>query len=107
MPIVREKGIFMLLIRVLNQFCTPIENSIPKIHRLKAAETLALLVETEDFSTHRSSYYVASDVDAMVELKECCLKDLLTDMDTRRTIRPLVDCIERAKRQMRSAAYKK
>ena len=53
MPIVRERGIFMLLIRVLNQFCNPIEGSIQKLHRLKAAETLSLLVETEDFNTHR------------------------------------------------------
>mmetsp|Transcript_29467 Transcript_29467/g.40491 ORF Transcript_29467/g.40491 Transcript_29467/m.40491 type:complete len:324 (+) Transcript_29467:23-994(+) len=111
MPIVRERGIFMLLIRVLNQFCNPIEGSILKLHRLKAADTLSLLVETEDFNTHRSSYYnqsgLGGDIDAMVELKECCLKDLLTDMDSRKMIRPLVDCIDRAKRQMKSLALKK
>jgi len=52
----------MLLIRVLNQFCNPIEGSILKLHRLKAADTLSLLVETEDFNTHRSAYYNPSGV---------------------------------------------
>ena len=34
------------------------------------------------------------------------IQDLLTDMDNRKMIRPLVDFIERAKRQLKSFARK-
>ena len=64
-------------------------------------ETLSLLVDTDDFGTYRSHYYDNEDVETLLSLKENCLNELFTDFENRKVVRPLIDCIEKAKRQAR------
>jgi hypothetical protein len=48
---------------------------------------------------HRQAYVTsAKDSGALEELKESCLKPLMTDIDVRRLVRPLSDCADRSKR---------
>ena len=70
-------------------------------HRLVAAQALSLMVDTEDFLTHKSEYYANEDVEALLQLKENVLQDLMSDLDARKLVRPLVDAIDKAKRLMR------
>ncbi len=77
-----------------------------KVHRLKAAEALALLADTEYFTTYRAEFIdtasgSSADVDTLLEFKEAFLADLMADFENRRAIRPLVDCIDKVKRQMK------
>lgn len=98
MPIVRERRIFVLAARVLTVYEAQL---IPK-HKFLAAEALAFLVDTEDFQTHRDSYIQgADDLNALLYLKETILQPLMADMDKRKVIRPLIDSIDKAKRQLR------
>lgn len=101
MPLLRELGIFMLTVRALMAYGSELHVS----HRLAAAKALALLVETEDFSTHREAYYSSSahsgDLDRLLQFKESFLGDLLSgeqQLERRKAVRPLLDCIDRAKR---------
>jgi hypothetical protein len=95
MPLLREKNIFMLGIKVLNRCAY----GLLKVHRLKAAESLALLAGTEDFLTYRSQYINnVQDVQALIHFKETCLIDFLNDFETKKILRPLLDCIDRSKR---------
>lgn len=98
MPLFRERQIFPKAVKVLVQF----GHNILRTHRFVAAQSLALLVDTEDFITHRANYYTHADLEKLIELKETILVDLMSDFDNRKTIRPLVDCIDKAKRQARS-----
>eukprot|EP01031_Cornospumella_fuschlensis_P027230 gene27230-32897_t len=99
MPVVREQKIFMLAVKALCQYGGQIQTA----HRFVAAQALALLAETEDFATHRDAYYGehAGDVDRMVQLKESMLSELAGDFERRKAIRPLLDCIDRAKRMQK------
>lgn len=104
MPLVRERRLFMLGVHVLTHLCSiKGEKQLQKSHRLKAAEALALLCQTEDFGTYRAQHYSNGvDVEKMSELKDLGLADLMTNFDDKKVIRPLVDAIEKAKRLARS-----
>lgn len=104
MPLVRERRLFMLGVHVLTHLCSiKGEKQLQKPHRLKAAEALALLCQTEDFGTYRAQHYSNGvDVEKMSELKDLGLADLMTNFDDKKVIRPLVDAIEKAKRLARS-----
>ena len=98
MPIMRHRGVFIKAIQVMLSFGT----SILAAHRLKAIESLALLVQTEDFSTHPTQHYDLSnghDLPQMIEFREKCLAPLMTDFESRKILRPLADVIDRLKRQ--------
>lgn len=97
MPLIREKGIFMLAIQVL---CN-CHVDLLKVHKLKATEMLAMMVDTEDFNTYRSEYYSATDLDKLLDFKENVLSGLMADFETRKSLRPLADCIDKAKRLSR------
>jgi hypothetical protein len=95
MPLIRERGIFMLSARVLNMCSAALLQS----HRLKVAEALSLMADTEDFGTYRTIYIPSKmDVEVLIQLKDNCLAELTKDFDHKRLLRPLIDCIERAKR---------
>lgn len=77
-------------------------------HRLKCLEALALIADTEDFATYPSEYYCTTmdDVDVMLTVQEKVLSEFQNDMEKRKLVRPLVDCIGRAKRQRGSCSRK-
>lgn len=98
MPILRESRVFINMIQNLNEFASEI---IPK-HKLLIAASLAYLVDTEDFITHRDQYITCrDDVDELVRCKEQVLQGLMTDLEKKKIVRPLMDAIDKAKRQMR------
>lgn len=98
MPIIRENRLFMKIVQNLNEFAADI---IPK-QKLLIATALALLVDTEDFIIHRDQYITCrEDVEDLVRCKEQVLTTLMTDLEKKRVIRPLVDSIDKAKRQLR------
>eukprot|EP01038_Epipyxis_sp_PR26KG_P007382 gene7382-10056_t len=99
MPLIRERGILMLAVRVL---CCCSSNLL-RVHRLKSAEALAMLIDSEDFVTYKTQYIRGvHDVEKLVEMKMSCLTDLISsDYETKKLLRPLVDCIDRSKRQFR------
>ena len=95
----------MLGVRVL---CM-IGSGLHQMQKLKCAEALSAMVETEDFQTYKDRYYNANgfDVQTMIEMKERVLADVTSDFSTRKLIRPLIDCIDRAKRAANNAATHK
>lgn len=95
MPLVRSLDIFMLAIKVLDAYGSKMHVT----HRLTAAKALALLTETEDFITHREAYYKnPGDLERMIQLRDTLLVEFTSDFEKRKAIRPLLDCIDRAKR---------
>ena len=94
MPLMRERRVFMQAVKLLNL----LGHNVLKAHRLIACQALSLIVDTEDFITHKDSYYSNDDVDSMIELKENIVQDLMSDFDNRKLVRPLSDCIDKAKR---------
>lgn len=97
MPTIRERGIFMLSINLIER----VHAGILGIHTLKALGALSLMVGTEDFSTYTSQHIKSDNVATLVEFKTSCLAPFQTDFENRKVIRPLIDCIDRAKRQNR------
>lgn len=69
-----------------------------QVHKIKAAQALSLLVETDDFCTYKDQHYNSSDIDTLVRLKDDCLTSISKDYEVKRSIRPLIDCIDKAKR---------
>jgi len=96
MPYIRERKVFTTAARVLNVF----GKQLVKSHRLIAVESLALIVDSEDFATNPRQYIGPEDLDIMLELKENVLQELMQDMEKRKVVRPLVDAIDKAKRQL-------
>lgn len=99
MPIMRERGMFMLAVRAMCLFA----GTLHQMHKLKAAEALSALIETEDFQTYKDQHFNADgfDVQTLVELKDIVLSDVTKEYSLRRLIRPLIDCIDKAKRLSR------
>ncbi len=98
MPYIRERKIFVKAVQVLTSF-GPL---MVKAQRQIAAEALALIADSEDFSTNTRQHYDASDLPLMLECKEKVLSELMQDLDKRKLVRPLVDAIDKAKRQFGS-----
>jgi hypothetical protein len=98
MPLVRELGIFGLCVRAMLSYGKDLHIN----QRFVAAQALALLAETEDFLSHRDVYTNSAGLDQLLQLKEEILKDLTTDFEKRKALRPLVDCIDQAKRLSRT-----
>lgn len=81
MPLIREKKVFILSCQLLLKLS---KANLLTAHKLKAAQALALLTETEDFSTHTAQYYSADDCSAvLVELREGLLSELMKDFSNR------------------------
>ena len=97
MPTIRERGLFMLSINLIER----VHTGVLAIHILKALGALSLMTGTEDFSTYTNQYIKYDNVATLIEFKAQCLVPLQTDFENRKTIRPLVDCIDKAKRQNR------
>lgn len=99
----------MLGVQALCSYCTVKgtgEVTLLSSHRIKAAQALSLLVETDDFSTHKDQHYSNTDVDTLLSLKEYCLVGIAKDYEVKKTIRPLIDCIDKAKR-LRNVSVRK
>ena len=66
---------------------------------MKILESLSLIADTDDFKTYTIQYITnISDVEELIELKTNVLQGLLTNMENRRMIRSLLDCIDKSKR---------
>ena len=95
MPLIREKNIFMLSIRVLLAYGRYISES----HLLRCCQALNYLIDTEDFETYTKQYHTTDDVQQLVDLKEKVLNGIKLDSSQKRHIRELSDYIDKLKRQ--------
>ena len=74
---------------------------------MKAAEALALLAETEYFTTYRADFIENSpsngpvDLESLTLFKESFLVDLMGEFENRKAVRPLVDVIDKTKRLLK------
>lgn len=99
MPMIRERRVFMLGVEALCNYCQDRGlESLMQVHRVKAAQALSLLVDTDDFCTYKDQHYQNTDVDTLIRLKEDCLITIAKDYELKKSIRPLMDCIDKAKR---------
>ena len=97
MPIMRNRGLFILLVTTLGR----IHESLPPSFLLRCVEALSLYVETEDFKTYRAQHVQETDLDELTNLKTTCLMPLqAADTANRLTVRPLIDAIDRLKRTL-------
>ena len=99
MPVVRSRGLFALGVKWLVRY----HRCLLSTHVLKAAESLALIADSEDFSTYKDAYVPNREVsEDLQQLKLDCLSAFQTDMDVRRKLRPLLDATDQAKRKFGS-----
>ena len=95
LPILRTGNVLVLGIHVLDQCHTRLERP----YLVECCEALALLADTEDYSTYRSQYLGSpDDLSSMIHFQEECLSELLEDMEVRRRVRALHTAIDAAKR---------
>jgi hypothetical protein len=106
MPTIRDRGIFIKAVRVMNLF----GNSVLTIHRLKACESISLLIQTEDFVTLPDQYYDvnnAREMNELLDFREKVLPELMIDFESKKMLRPLADVIDKIKRKMQQATKRK
>jgi len=96
MPIIEERNIFMMIVEYLPLFA----DKFSEEDMLVALEALAMVVDSEDMRTNRDRYIKDDrEREDVIKLRELC-DDYMDEMDTRRKIRPLLDCIEGCKRTL-------
>ena len=95
MPTIRERGMFMSSILLIKS----VQSGVLAIHIMKAISGLSLMTETEDFITYTPQYIKSENIATLIDFKTEVLVPLQTDFENRKIIRPLVDCIDKAKRQ--------
>ena len=87
----------MLSVNLIQQ----VYNGVLGVHILKALSSLALMAGSEDFRTYTNQYILDENVATLTDFKASCLASFQSDFEERKVIRPLVDCIDKAKRQNR------
>jgi hypothetical protein len=98
MGIAKSRRLFMLGVSVL--LTTHIH--LQKTQMLRMGEALSLVAESENFSTYFSEYIRGrSDAEELQSLKVACLGQFSSDMEARRCLRPLNDCVDKALRKYR------
>jgi len=94
MPIMEEREVFSMLVQYLPLYA----DKFGEQDMLVALEACAMIVDTEDMRTHKDRYIRDdNEREAVVKLRDLC-DDYMDDLDTRRKIRPLLDCIDACKR---------
>ena len=78
-----------------------VHNGVLGIHILKALSSLALMTASEDFRTYTDQYILYENVATLTDFKATCLASFQSDFEQKKLVRPLVDCIDKAKRQNR------
>jgi hypothetical protein len=100
MPLVREYKLFTLsakLVALLYSF-----NVVAVSHLFKICEALAMIVDTEDYNTYTAQYFDvkdSDDVEQLMKLHAVCTKEFQNDSTYRGGIRPLMDALNKVKRQ--------
>ena len=96
MPIIRERQIFLLLVRFLLTHHTHLEPSLC----LTTIHALALICETEHFATYKNDYINGKeDVEMLLALRRDCLSTYQTDFQRRKLMKPLNDYIDLLRRK--------
>ena len=96
MPFLREKDVFIHMVRFLHM----IHKDLKANSLLTCLEALSLFVDSEDFETHRHIYIPDADIaELLVEIKSECVSQFTADLNKKKGIRALIDCIDRIKRQ--------
>jgi hypothetical protein len=66
---------------------------------LSLLEALSQLSDTEDFQTFKSQYIRDSiEIERLVRFKETVIHPIIKDVSLKKSIRSLLDCIERSQR---------
>ena len=118
MPIIREKKIFILSIKLLQKVYSHLDD----IQILLCCHSISMLTDTDDFDTYRNQY--ASDVtdaEVLCNFKDTCMSCILSNTTNntsgssgsgntnsnvnssinKKSVRPLIDCIDKAKRMFK------
>ena len=106
MPHLRSEKVFILGAKFLHKY----SNALPAPILLKCLQSLAHLVESEEFSTYRDKHIDTTsgdDVDSLLSFKQSCLIQYLTDMDNRKIVRPMIDAIDKAERTFNTRKSRK
>jgi hypothetical protein len=100
MPFVNEKRVLGLAAAHLHTYHTKLSED----DLLKGAQALAMICDSEDFDV-RPGEYIQTDADkrALVSLRDDFIRELTEDdLDIRRSVRPLLDQIDKAERDLPS-----
>ena len=113
MPIVREKKIFILSIKLLQKVYSHLDD----IHILSCCHSISMLTDTDDFDTYRNQYVSdVTDAELLCNFKDTCMMCILSNSNTngssannsnvnssinKKSVRPLIDCIDKAKRMFK------
>ena len=96
MPLVRERRVFIQGLRVLAK----VDGMVLPSHIFKAVTAMAFLCESEDFITYPEQYVSsAADVAFLSDFRAKTMAPFLADFDRKKALRPLIDAIDKAKRQ--------
>lgn len=97
MPTIRANNTFMKVIQVVNLSST--STIIATVDKLKMAQAASLLCDTEDFKTYVNEYIKdINDAELLFTVKNNVLASYVSDFDTKKTIRSLLDLIDKMKR---------
>ena len=127
MPIIREKKIFILSIKLLQKVYSHLDD----IHILSCCHSISMLTDTDDFDTYRNQYVSdVTDAELLCNFKDTCMMCILSNANTtnsntttsgnsntnsmssssnsnvnssinKKSVRPLIDCIDKAKRMFK------
>lgn len=95
MPTVRERGIFIMCIQLIEK----IDSGVLDVHILKGLSALSLMTDTEDFNTYTNQYIKPENVVTLVNFKTSRIAPFQSDLRNNNSIRPLINSIDKAKRQ--------
>ena len=99
MPFIRERGVFVTAARVIVMYHE--SGKVASNVLYKCCVALSMLVDTDDFVTYTTEYVTSSDLDCCTKLHALCMKEYQGDSASRAAMRPLLDCINKLKRQLR------
>ena len=115
MPIIREKKIFILSIKLLQKVYSHLDD----IHILSCCHSISMLTDTDDFDTYRNQYVSdVTDAEILCNFKDTCMSCILSNTTNctsntsnassntnssinKKSVRPLIDCIDKAKRMFK------
>ena len=94
----------------IEQFVIKYAQALPLSTLLKCLQSLAHLVESEEFGTYRDSHIDMSSgehMELLLVFKEKCLIPYSGDFEKRKVVRPLIDTVDKAERTFNARKSRK
>ena len=106
MPILRNERVFIVGVKFLNKYA----QALPLSTLLKCLQSLAHLVESEEFGTYRDSHIDMGNgehMELLLVFKGKCLIPYSGDFENRKIVRPLIDTVDKAERTFNARKSRK